>query len=85
VAHFPLYALIVTNVTIVGNSEVEPAHQEASTDGLPVIQEFLRSIRTSRPGGSNLCNAAVASLSIGDYTSQCNPSGRLDGRQSRQR
>jgi hypothetical protein len=43
-----------------------------------VIQEFLRSIRTSRPGGSNLCNAALASLSIGDYTSQCTPSGRLE-------
>jgi hypothetical protein len=39
VATSPLDALIVTNFTIVGNSEVEPAHQEVSTDGLPVIRE----------------------------------------------
>src|SRR5580765_311351 len=48
---------------------------EKLTSGVPVIREFLRSIRTSRPGGSNLCSAALASLSIGDYTSQCTPSG----------
>jgi hypothetical protein len=45
VAHFPLYALIVTNVTIVGNSEVEPAlrrlqptvarHSEANAAAIP--------------------------------------------------
>ena len=43
------------------------------------------SVNAGRPGGSNLGNAALASLSIGDYTSQGTPSGRLDGMQSRQR
>ena len=43
------------------------------------------SVNAERTGGSNLGNAALASLSIGDYTSQCTPSGRLDGMQSRQR
>jgi len=29
-----------------------------------------RSVNTSRPGGSNLCNAGLASLSIGDFSSK---------------
>jgi hypothetical protein len=50
-----------------------------------VLVGAAESVNAGRPSGSNLGNAALASLSIGDYTSQCTPSGRRDGMQSRQR
>jgi hypothetical protein len=47
-----------------------------------IVTLALLSKPSTTPLESSFC---LASLSIGDYTSQCTPSGRLEGMQSRPR
>jgi hypothetical protein len=50
-----LNAVLLSCSRIVGNYELKLASQEVSTDGLLVIQGFLRSIHRSRLIGTNRC------------------------------